>query len=173
MGEVEESSNEKGKGKGKGKGMVEGGEIGGMGMGEFDAKKLKKGFTVVIPEPKRYGVNEGKQGYVKCAWGDLRLIPFSLDKLRALSWKIAEEHSLLPAPAAAAVDGQEDDIVRCQGCGKSGVKEDLSRCRGCGEVWYCDKECQTQGWSEKGHKGECKILKFVGGLELGDRGWEA
>lgn len=37
----------------------------------FDIRQLKKGHTVVIPDPMKHGVKEGKQGYVKCRWGDL------------------------------------------------------------------------------------------------------
>lgn len=37
----------------------------------FDIRQLKKGHTVVIPNPMKHGVKEGKQGYVKCRWGDL------------------------------------------------------------------------------------------------------
>jgi len=89
MGQVEESKG-KGKGKGKERGEGEGREAGGE-MGDFDAKKLKKGYTVVIPEPRRYGVKEGKQGYVKCAWGDLRvsLIPFPIPHFFLVVMKIS------------------------------------------------------------------------------------
>ena len=44
---------------------------GNAGGNEFDIKKLKKGHTVLVPEPRRHGVREGKQGYVRCTWGDL------------------------------------------------------------------------------------------------------
>jgi F420-0:gamma-glutamyl ligase-like protein len=30
------------------------------------------------------------------------------------------------------------------------------------------QECQTRGWSEKGHKVECKILKVVRGIQVRD-----
>jgi hypothetical protein len=39
--------------------------------GAFDIKKMKKGYTVVVPGPERHGVREGKQGYVRCRWEDL------------------------------------------------------------------------------------------------------
>ena len=33
------------------------------------------------------------------------------------------------------------------------------------------QDCQKKGWSEGGHKGDCKVLSAVAQLYLGDRGW--
>ncbi|KAM3075300.1 hypothetical protein ACMFMF_005978 [Clarireedia jacksonii] len=121
----------------------------------FDIKKMKKGHTVVIPDPERHGVKEGKQGYVRCKWEDLVIVPASLEKLVSMSERYLKEREDLGPEVG------REDILRCQACEKSGNREELSRCRGCEAVWYCDKACQTKGWSERGHKGECKVLKAV------------
>lgn len=55
------------------------GNSGGDGH-DFDIKKLKKGHTVVVPNPRRHGVREGKQGYVRCVWGDLTVSYFCVLK---------------------------------------------------------------------------------------------
>ncbi|PSS21914.1 hypothetical protein M430DRAFT_218734 [Amorphotheca resinae ATCC 22711] len=60
------------------------------------------------------------------------------------------------------------DTAICQSCTAIKFQSQLFRCRGCESVWYCDKECQTRGWSEKGHKVECKILKVVRGIQVRD-----
>lgn len=72
----------------------------------------------------------------------------------------------------------------CQGCGIKNNVEQLLRCKGCESVWYCNKvsfwssddhlrgeltkqkDCQRIGWSKKGHKKDCKILKSVGEIDF-------
>ncbi|KAJ8067297.1 hypothetical protein OCU04_004653 [Sclerotinia nivalis] len=138
---------------------------GNRGGDEFDIKKLKKGHTVVVPNPKRHGVREGKQGYIRCAWGDLgvsyvfgnpcrlylgtdegkQIIPTSLERLLGISKRF------LNAPENVEENSPEN-LVTCQSCERKAGEEELSRCKGCSEVWYCGKECQTEGWNSKGHK---------------------
>ncbi|KAF7933856.1 uncharacterized protein EAE98_003565 [Botrytis deweyae] len=128
---------------------------------DFDIKKLKKGHTVVVPNPRRHGVREGKQGYIRCGWSDLTIIPSSLDKLLGMSERFIK-----------ARESTEEDsrgvLVTCQSCERKDSEEQLSRCKGCSEVWYCGKECQTKGWNEQGHKSECKVLRMVCGMNLKD-----
>jgi hypothetical protein len=66
----------------------------------------------------------------------------------------------------------------CQGCGHKA--DTLKKCARCNWFWYCDKACkspasptarreranppddqvcQTLAWNQKGHKGDCKLLK--------------
>lgn len=35
--------------------------------GGFDVKGCKKGYTIVIPDARRFGVKDGKQGFVEVA----------------------------------------------------------------------------------------------------------
>ncbi|PQE05914.1 zinc mynd-type domain containing protein [Rutstroemia sp. NJR-2017a BVV2] len=128
--------------------------------GGFDIKKMRKGHTVLVPRPERHGVREGKQGYVRCRWEDLVIVPTSLEKLVGMSERYLKEREDLGPEAA------KEHIMRCQACDKSRNQEELSRCRGCEAVWYCDKPCQTKGWSERGHKGECKVLKAMGAVAV-------
>ncbi|EPE26638.1 HIT/MYND zinc finger-like protein [Glarea lozoyensis ATCC 20868] len=136
-------------------------------------KAFTKGKCVVIKNGKRKGSQEpneaegkkGKKGFVEGGWeggeggveGGVCVIPTSLEKLMDLTIRLATEGG----------------IRRCQGCGK--VEEKMTRCKGCEEVWYCGKDCQVKGWTEGGHKSECKVLKAVkeifGSEELGDDGF--
>ncbi|TGO38134.1 hypothetical protein BHYA_0081g00300 [Botrytis hyacinthi] len=138
----------------------ENGNISGDGN-DFDIKKLKKGHTVVVPDPRRHGVREGKQGYIRCVWADLTIIPSSLDKLLGMSGRFIKARE-------STEEGSQGDLVTCQSCERKDSEEQLSRCKGCSEVWYCGKECQTKGWNEQGHKSECKVLKMLRGMNLND-----
>ncbi|ATZ53306.1 hypothetical protein BCIN_09g01780 [Botrytis cinerea B05.10] len=136
------------------------GNSGGDGH-DFDIKKLKKGHTVVVPNPRRHGVREGKQGYVRCVWGDLTIIPASLDKLLGMSERFIKARESIE-------ENSRGDLVICHSCERKDSEEQLSRCKGCSEVWYCGKECQIKGWNEQGHKSECKVLKTVCNMDLND-----
>jgi hypothetical protein len=76
----------------------------------------------------------------------------------------------------------------CETCEK--VQDGLSKCTGCESVAYCGKvstiivtsthevdscvaqnqltsqmqECQVKGWTELGHKSDCKIIKSIKGI---------
>ncbi|ESZ92401.1 hypothetical protein SBOR_7209 [Sclerotinia borealis F-4128] len=145
----------------EGSGGGNGNGNGNEGRNGFDIDKLKKGHTVVVPNPRRHGVREGKQGYVRCTWRDLVIVPTSLDKLLVMSEKFVKVR-------ANMVDNIQEGVVNCQSCDRKASEEELSRCKGCNEVRYCGKKCQTEGWIEKGHKSECKVLKVMGGMELED-----
>lgn len=123
---------------------------------EFDIKKLKKGHTVVVPNPRRHGVREGKQGYVRCTWGDLvvsnflspctswgivsgsdegeQIIPTSLGKLLDMSERYIKAQENIEA-------NSQEILVACQSCERKANEEELSRCTGCSKVYYCGKVC--------------------------------
>ncbi|KAG6304757.1 hypothetical protein E4U45_001154 [Claviceps purpurea] len=54
---------------------------------------------------------------------------------------------------------QRDNMRKCHGCGKNAAAVSMKRCGKCSSVWYCNKECQTAGWTTKKHKSDCKFLK--------------
>ncbi|KAL5604718.1 hypothetical protein BROUX41_001931 [Berkeleyomyces rouxiae] len=58
------------------------------------------------------------------------------------------------AAAAAAAAG-------CAGCGKDDETQAMKRCTNCGWVKYCKKECQIEGWNNKGHKGDCRAFGML------------
>ncbi|KUJ23271.1 uncharacterized protein LY89DRAFT_777054 [Mollisia scopiformis] len=121
----------------------------GVRGGALDFKQYKKGWTVVVRAPCRSGVKDGKQGLVECELEESLVIPASLEKLAGM-------HNREWTKAFG-----DEGTVECQGCGETKSKDELSRCKGCGAVWYCNRECQTKGWSEKDHKSECKALKAL------------
>ncbi|KAH6679748.1 hypothetical protein B0J14DRAFT_305734 [Halenospora varia] len=123
----------------------------------WDGKGFKKGWTMVIRNAVRKGYQEEdaeagkkeKKGFVESGWreeGGVQVIPTSLENLLAMSAKWKEDSK-----------GEK----KCQGCGKGEGESKMVKCKGCESVWYCGKECQVEGWSEKGHKSECKVLKSV------------
>lgn len=69
--------------------QLEGSESG----NDFDIRKLKKGHTVVVPNPRRHGVRQGKQGYARCRWGDLTVRCIS-SSLQGIFWKLIERNRL-------------------------------------------------------------------------------
>ncbi|KAK4219547.1 N-lysine methyltransferase SMYD2 [Rhypophila decipiens] len=62
-------------------------------------------------------------------------------------------------------DEEEKERARCDACGKVGGGEDgssgLFKCTGCGVARYCSKECQVKGWTDGGHKADCKVIKGI------------
>jgi len=133
------------------------------GKKAFSEMKLKKGTTIVVRDAKRNGVREGKQGYIQVGVDGLEVIPVSLERLLAMS---TDATIVVPKKE----DGVGVELLRCcQGCATVKGMEELLKCKGCGTVWYCDKACQVKGWSELGHKSECKILKLVTRMDFGDR----
>lgn len=88
-----------------------------------------------------------------------QIIPASLEKLLGMSERLVKAREDVRQE-------RQEDRVRCQSCDRKASEEELSKCKGCNEVWYCNKECQTVGWNEKGHKGECKVLKVVSSMDL-------
>ncbi|CAG8953267.1 hypothetical protein HYFRA_00003470 [Hymenoscyphus fraxineus] len=125
-------------------------------------KAFGKGKCVVVPMARRKGAREEnaelgqkeKKGFIEGLWRDgsgsggegIFVLPTGLMNLIEIGERRRKE------------EGKKS----CQGCGKSEEEvEGMVRCKGCESVWYCGKDCQVLGWSEKGHKSECKVLKAV------------
>ncbi|KAJ0127251.1 hypothetical protein HZ326_29643 [Fusarium oxysporum f. sp. albedinis] len=45
----------------------------------------------------------------------------------------------------------------CHGCNRK--FDSLMKCAKCNFFWYCNKDCQTRGWKENGHKSDCRLLQ--------------
>ncbi|KAJ4231047.1 hypothetical protein NW759_003028 [Fusarium solani] len=75
----------------------------------------------------------------------IKIFPMSLNDLMSLSARV-QQFSI-----------QHDGGMRtCHACQRQGTS--LKACAKCHFFWYCDKDCQAQGWREKGHKNDCKML---------------
>ncbi|ROW00779.1 hypothetical protein VMCG_06524 [Cytospora schulzeri] len=118
----------------------------GLGPDGLDFKGLgfKKGSTVVIPNAVRITpADKMKRGFVSIEKGgaaDVRAVACNLARVLELGGK---------------VKGQE-----CETCGRDGGNG-LKSCTGCERAGYCSKECQVKGWTEGGHKSDCKVLKTL------------
>ncbi|SZF00074.1 unnamed protein product [Blumeria hordei] len=121
----------------------------GVRGGGFDLAAWKRGWCLAIRRPQRFGVDTNKQGFIAVEKDDVMVIPTSLAKLMDICL-IEKER-----------DGLAKDTTICQACGVESDLKNLRACRGCGYVWYCNKECQLKGWSQKGHKSKCKVLNVL------------
>ncbi|RYP71124.1 hypothetical protein DL771_005058 [Monosporascus sp. 5C6A] len=105
----------------------------------------RKGYTLVVPAARRTD-REEKKAVVRVEAGrgrQARVIPGSLERVLELG----------------RVVGSETVGKQCAACGKT--DEPLMRCKGCSTASYCSKACQANGWSELGHKSNCKVLKSI------------
>ncbi|KAK6336449.1 hypothetical protein TWF696_002002 [Orbilia brochopaga] len=112
---------------------------------ELDPARIRPGFTVAVLYAEQHGFLDFSVGIRHENPTSMKIFPVSLDKLLVLSDKIQKY--------AAEVNG----VRTCQGCDRKAAS--LQRCARCGLFWYCNKDCQVAGWSQKGHKADCKLLK--------------
>ncbi|KAK8073473.1 HIT/MYND zinc finger-like protein [Apiospora phragmitis] len=123
----------------------------------MDLKGYKKGYTLVVPRAQADGPGGGQEGghagggaILQVGTGELKkVIPAKMEHLLELG-------QVLDIMRGDEAEGKEQ---KCGACGKT--EASLSKCTGCGTVKYCSKECQLKGWSELGHKSNCKSLKAI------------
>ncbi|CCE29277.1 uncharacterized protein CPUR_02970 [Claviceps purpurea 20.1] len=77
-----------------------------------------------------------------------KIFPISLAKMLALNNEV-QNFSFR----------QENGMRSCHGCGKNAVASSMKRCGMCLSFWYCNRECQTAGWTTRSHKADCKFLR--------------
>ncbi|RYP31939.1 hypothetical protein DL767_005480 [Monosporascus sp. MG133] len=102
----------------------------------------RKGYTLVVPGARRTD-RDGKKAVVRVEagrGGQVRVIPGSLERVLELG----------------RVVGSEAVGKQCAACGKTDGP--LMQCKGCSTASYCSK---VNGWSELGHKSNCKALKSI------------
>ncbi|KAI0386931.1 hypothetical protein F5Y04DRAFT_242645 [Hypomontagnella monticulosa] len=130
------------------------------GLGEGRAR-FRKGHTLVVPRATRTDREEGKKAVVRVPAGasaGVRVVPGSLEQVLELGVVVS---------AAKEVEeggGDGGSVKKCAACGKADGGEPgraLMRCTGCGAAAYCSKACQVRGWSEMGHKANCKVIKSI------------
>ncbi|KAI5925106.1 hypothetical protein F4810DRAFT_708908 [Camillea tinctor] len=114
---------------------------------DLKARGFRKGRTLVAPRATREDREEGKKAIVRigrgCA-GDVKVIPGGLEQVSELAFLLAGSDGL----------GQ-----KCAACGAT--EGSLSKCTGCATAAYCSKDCQVKGWSELGHKSNCKVIRSI------------
>ncbi|RKF62902.1 putative zinc mynd-type domain containing protein [Erysiphe neolycopersici] len=114
--------------------------------GGFDVTAWRRGWCLAILGAKKSGVENGKQGFIHVNKADVMVFPFSLERLIQNSHTFSYKAVLYP------------DRRTCRACCSGESPDKLKACSGCGAAWYCQKECQLRGWTEKGHKIECKVF---------------
>ncbi|KAG6236016.1 hypothetical protein E4U25_004187 [Claviceps purpurea] len=119
---------------------------------EFTTSPYQKGYTVAVIDAVKYPHKfrePGSQCPIRLE--DPRMIkifPLSLAKMLAMGDQFR-----------AFSIRQHNNMRKCHGCGTNAAAESMKRCSICFSVWYCNKECQTAGWTTKTHKSDCKFLK--------------
>lgn len=117
---------------------------GGRG-GELAPAEVRKGYTVAVLYAQRHVFVYGEPGIRHEDPRRIKIFPLSLHDLLALNDQVQRFSMEL------------DGIRTCHGCGRNAPS--LKRCGKCSFFWYCDSACQGAGWSVKGHKAQCKLLK--------------
>ncbi|KAH7069550.1 hypothetical protein BKA63DRAFT_493796 [Paraphoma chrysanthemicola] len=132
---------------------------------EMTPAQIQVGYTVAVPYAKQRIFIHGDPGIRHVDPKMLKIFPVSLEKLLELNDDVQRFSTM--------VDGTKT----CHGCSKKASS--LNRCGKCSLFWYCDsvrppantpeilrkvltscdKGCQRTGWSEKGHKPVCKLLR--------------
>ncbi|KAI0376802.1 hypothetical protein F5Y04DRAFT_265781 [Hypomontagnella monticulosa] len=112
---------------------------------EMDPSSLQEGFTVAVLYAEQHGFLDMSIGIRLENPTGIKIFPISLNDLFILSDKMQRYATI------------EKGMRTCQGCNKKSAT--LKKCARCDLFWYCDKSCQVTGWKDKGHKGDCKLLK--------------
>lgn len=112
---------------------------------ELAPARVQKGYTVAILYAQRHAFVYGEPGIRHEDPRMIKIFPLSLHELLALNDQV-QQFSI-----------ELDGIRMCHGCGRKAAS--LKRCGKCSSFWYCDRACQGAGWTEKGHKAHCKLLK--------------
>ncbi|OTA70030.1 hypothetical protein K449DRAFT_380056 [Hypoxylon sp. EC38] len=124
----------------------------GMGL------KFRKGHTLVVPRATRTDRDDGKKAIVRVPQGQgagVRIVPGGLEQVLELG-------QVLAGIEGAEAEGEEKRRRKCAACGEMEKEgQALMRCTGCGAAAYCSKECQVRGWSEMGHKANCKVIRSI------------
>ncbi|KAF2137797.1 uncharacterized protein K452DRAFT_98503 [Aplosporella prunicola CBS 121167] len=111
----------------------------------LDYGSFRKGHTLAILYAHQHGFLDLSVGIRQETMSAVRVIPFPLHRLLALS-------DTLQTRSEASKNSPA-----CHTCQKE--SNDLLKCSRCGITWYCNKTCQQAGWRERGHKDECGLLR--------------
>ncbi|KAI0995225.1 hypothetical protein K3495_g12957 [Podosphaera aphanis] len=123
----------------------------GVRGGGFDLAAWKRGWCLAIPDARKSGERDGKQGYIPARRDDVFVFPTRLERLM----EICQSQNNFGANRSHKFN------LNCGACGAEEGQNQLHACRGCQAIWYCNKACQLRGWNEKSHKRDCKTLKAL------------
>ncbi|KAJ2905835.1 hypothetical protein MKZ38_004083 [Zalerion maritima] len=110
-----------------------------------DLSKMKVGHTIAIFYPTEHFFLDGTQGIRVEEMKYVKMFPLSIDNMFRASLDILEYNT------------PEDGKLLCHGCDQR--KQGLSKCGKCGFFFYCGRDCQAKGWTDKKHKKFCKTLR--------------
>ncbi|KAM4057247.1 MYND finger domain-containing protein [Hirsutella rhossiliensis] len=114
--------------------------------------QLRVGSTIAILYAQQHIFLDSSVGIRLETAENLKVIPMGLDELLELSDKM-QDYAI-----------EDNGVKKCQGCDRRAAS--LRNCAKCVHFSYCDKDCQTVAWNDKGHKADCKVLRDAdfGGL---------
>ncbi|PVH91320.1 hypothetical protein DM02DRAFT_546061 [Periconia macrospinosa] len=112
---------------------------------EIDQARLKKGYTVAILYAEHHRFLDMTEGIRHEAPSNVKIFEASMNTLLSLNDRIQQYSTT------------QKGLRTCQGCDRKASS--LQKCARCGMFWYCNKSCQVAGWSGRGHKACCKLLK--------------
>ncbi|KAG6152521.1 hypothetical protein E4U51_000370 [Claviceps purpurea] len=115
---------------------------------ELEPSQYQRGNTVAILNASQYVFKFKPHGIRHTDPESIKIFPISLAKMLALNNEV-QNFSFR----------QENGMRSCHGCGKNAVASSMKRCGMCLSFWYCNRECQTAGWTTRSHKADCKSLR--------------
>ncbi|KAK3348856.1 hypothetical protein B0T25DRAFT_230661 [Lasiosphaeria hispida] len=111
------------------------------------ANQAQVGYTVAVLYARQHSSIDLTTGIPVEEVDAAKIIPVKLAELLALSDRVRKYST------------QGSDTT-CHGCDER--KASLRKCSRCSMFWYCGKTCQTTGWTNKGHKNDCKVIRTCG-----------
>ncbi|KAG6239857.1 hypothetical protein E4U25_000238 [Claviceps purpurea] len=115
---------------------------------ELEPSQYQKGHTIAVLNASQYVFKFGPSGIRHTDPESIKIFPISLAKMLALNDQV-QNFSFR----------QQNGMRTCHGCGNNAVASSMKRCGRCLSFWYCNRECQTAGWTTKAHKADCKFLR--------------
>ncbi|KAG6095256.1 hypothetical protein E4U30_002608 [Claviceps sp. LM220 group G6] len=114
----------------------------------LEPRQYQRGHTVAILNASQYVFKFGPRGIRQTDLETIKIFPISLAKMLALNNQV-QNFSVR----------QQNGMRTCHACGNNAVASSMKRCGMCLSFWYCNRECQTAGWTTKAHKADCKLLR--------------
>ncbi|KAF9880570.1 hypothetical protein CkaCkLH20_01612 [Colletotrichum karsti] len=111
----------------------------------LDTRQFKVGHTIALVYPMQHYFLDGTQGVRVEDLQSFRVFPVKMAEVFRVNDELCTYWDSRESPK------------KCHACGKQ--DSSLVKCGRCGFYYYCNKDCQTTGWNQKGHKAACRVLK--------------